>query len=191
VHRSKPRPSSLLLRCHLCLSLSAVLICSGMIFIASYLSMMSFWLGMTPSNVVLCGRMFRTALISLPTIWTFGSEPSYGLFLSRILATVITGSVMSGRSMVPAMFTVSSRYYWHYLSTSLQPITRTLCLVLGWEDYGLESKSFSSSRCSEPSISSVCRCGKFWGPVYCFSEPLTDAFGLSPRDLSSGQKGTR
>jgi hypothetical protein len=120
MHHSKPGSSSLLRRCHLYLSLSAMLICNSMIFIASYLSMTSFWLGITPSNIVLCGRIFRTTLISLPITWTFSSRPSYGLSLSCILATVITGSVMSGRSVVPVMFTVSPGYYRHRLSTSLQ-----------------------------------------------------------------------
>ena len=121
MHHSKPRPGSLLCRCHLYLSLSAVLICSGIIFIASYRGMMSFWLVMISSDVVLCGRMFRTALISLPITWTFGSGPFYGLSLSHILATVITGGVMSGRSVVLAMFTASSGYHRHHLLTSLQP----------------------------------------------------------------------
>jgi hypothetical protein len=91
-----------------------------MIFIISYLSMMSFWLGITLSNVVLYGRMFRTALISLLITWIFSSGPFYGLFLSLILTTVITDSIISGRSVVLAIFTASSRYYWYRLSISLQ-----------------------------------------------------------------------
>jgi hypothetical protein len=67
----------------------------------------------------------NTEYSGLPSYYCSLSGPSvlglfYGLSLSRILAIVIIGSVMSGRSMVPAMFTTSSRYYRHHLSTSLQ-----------------------------------------------------------------------
>src|SRR5580692_7619084 len=91
-----------------------------MIFIASCHDMTSSWLGTTQLGVVLCGRTFRTALILLLITWIFGSEPSCGSSLSRILATATTGGVTNGRSGVPAMFTVFSGSRQRYLSISLQ-----------------------------------------------------------------------
>jgi hypothetical protein len=67
VHRSRPRPGSLLRRCCLYLLLLAVLTFNSIIFIANCPDMTSSWLETTQFDVILYGRTFRIALILLLT----------------------------------------------------------------------------------------------------------------------------